>query len=80
MSSKLLAVRVDEALLAEIDRERKRRRPASRSQAVREGLTLWVERRRLEEAIEQHRVAYARAPATADEFGAILAAQRWPKS
>jgi len=76
--SKMLAVRLDEDLLAEIDRERKRV-PLSRAKVIKDALNLWMERRRTEEAVRRHRDGYAKYPVEPDEFGPLLRAQRWPK-
>jgi len=76
--SKLIAVRIDEALLNRVDRERKKR-GIPRARAVKEALALWVERRRIEDAVRRHREAYAALPVDDDEFGPVLGAQRWPK-
>ena len=75
---KLLAIRLDEELLAEVDRERQGR-ALSRTRVVAEALRLWIERRRTEEAVRRHGEGYARAPVEPDEFGPLLGAQRWPK-
>lgn len=74
----MITARVDDALLAAVDRER-RRDSLPRAAVVKEALTLWVERRRLEEAVRRHRVGYEKFPVTDAEFGSLLGAQRWPK-
>jgi hypothetical protein len=76
--SKMITARIDDRLLAEIDRER-RRRSLPRAAVVKEALALWVEQRRLEDAVRRHREGYERFPVSDAEFGPILKAQRWPK-
>jgi predicted transcriptional regulator len=76
--SKLVAVRLDERLLSRVDRER-RRRGVSRARAVHEALAAWVARERLADAVREEAEAYGKHPVTADEFGAILGAQRWAR-
>jgi metal-responsive CopG/Arc/MetJ family transcriptional regulator len=76
--SKMIAVRLEEDLLEEIDRERKRAR-LSRAAAIREALHLWIERRRYDEAVREEHEAYRRMPVRRDEFAPILRAQRWPR-
>ncbi|MEK6608708.1 MAG: ribbon-helix-helix protein, CopG family [Myxococcota bacterium] len=73
-----MTLRLDDELLGAVDRERKRFGLA-RSRVVREALALWLERRRLDEAVRRHRAGYAAKPVTADEFEPVLGAQRWPK-
>jgi metal-responsive CopG/Arc/MetJ family transcriptional regulator len=73
----MLSVRLDEALLRAVDRERRRARK-SRAEVAREAFALWIERRRVAEAVERHRAGYARIPVTVDEFGPLLGAQVWP--
>jgi metal-responsive CopG/Arc/MetJ family transcriptional regulator len=74
----MIAIRLDEQLLARVDRER-RRRGISRARAVHEALADWVARRRLAEAVREEAEAYARQPIGDDEFAPVLGAQRWPK-
>jgi metal-responsive CopG/Arc/MetJ family transcriptional regulator len=76
--SRMVAVRLDEALLRDVDKER-RREAMSRASVVKDALRLWVERRRLKEAVDGHRAAYVEAPPGEGEFEPILGAQRWPK-
>jgi len=76
--SRLIAIRLDEQLLVRVDRER-RRRKISRARAVHEALADWLARRRFAEAVREEAEAYERLPVTADEFGPVLGAQRWPK-
>jgi len=76
--SKMVAIRVDESLLAGVDRER-RAESLSRARVIHEALELWIERRRLAEAIRREQEAYERMPVRDDEFGPVLGAQRWPK-
>ena len=65
--SQMVAVRIDEQLLACVDGERKRRR-ISRARIIHEALQHWLERRLLEEAIEREHEAYARRPVRKSEF------------
>ena len=76
--SHMVAVRLDERLLARVDDER-RRRGISRARAVQEALHFWLERGLLEEAIRHEHEAYARRPVRRSEFGPIIGAQVWPK-
>jgi hypothetical protein len=76
--SKMIAVRLDEALIAQVDRERAPRR-IPRARAIEEALRLWVERQRLNEAIRREHESYARKPVRASEFSPVLGAQTWPE-
>ena len=76
--SRMIAVRLDEQLLARVDRER-RKRKISRARAVHEALADWVARRRLADAVREEAEAYGRQPVTDDEFAPVLGAQQWPK-
>jgi len=76
--SKMVAVRLDERLLAAVDRERRRTR-ATRAKVIHDALALWVERKRTEEAIARDQAGYARHPVRDEEFGPVLGAQVWPK-
>lgn len=76
--SQMVAVRLDEQLLARVDGERTRR-GISRARAVQEALHFWLERGLLEEAIRREHEAYARRPVRRSEFGPIIGAQAWPK-
>lgn len=76
--SKLIAVRLQEELLARVDRERKRAR-LTRAGAINEALDLWVDKRRYEAAVRRDQEGYERRPIKADEFGPVLGAQTWPK-
>ncbi len=71
-------VRIEDGLLARVDRER-RRRGVTRARAVHEALASWVARERLAEAVREEAEAYAKHPVAADEFGGVLGAQRWTK-
>ncbi len=76
--STMTAVRLDDDLLAAIDREG-RRAGKTRAAIVREALILWIERRQAEEAARRDQEGYERHPISADEFGPVLGAQAWPK-
>ncbi len=76
--SQMIAVRLDEGLVAQVDRERAPRR-ISRARVIEEALKLWVERQRLEEAIRREHEAYARRPVRKGEFSPVLGAQVWPE-
>ena len=76
--SQLVAVRLDEPLLADVDRERHRRR-MTRAAAVKEALRFWVERRRHEAAVRRDQEGYQRHPVGDDEFSALIGAQTWPR-
>ena len=73
-----MAVRLDDRLLARVDRER-RRRGVTRARAIHEALADWVARERLAEAVREEAEAYERHPVAPDEFGPVLGARRWPK-
>jgi metal-responsive CopG/Arc/MetJ family transcriptional regulator len=73
----MIAVRLDEDLVARVDRERARL-AISRARAIHEALAAWLERLRLEQAIRREHEGYERLPVSAGEFGAVLGAQRWP--
>ena len=74
----MIAVRLEDRLLSEFDRER-RRTKLTRARAIRDALSLWVERQRLEADMRRDRDGYAKHPVSDDEFGSVLGAQRWPK-
>ena len=76
--SKLIAVRLQDKLLSQIDKERKRT-GHSRAGAIHEALALWIARRHYDRAVSRDQEGYDRHPVTEDEFEAILGAQRWPK-
>ena len=76
--SKLTAVRLDEKLLARVDKERKKSR-ISRSRAIHEALALWVMKRREDAAIARDQEGYLRYPVSEDEFASVLGAQSWPE-
>jgi predicted transcriptional regulator len=74
----MITVRLDDDLLAAVDRERTRD-GLPRARVIKEALALWVERRRVLDAVARHRDGYARKPVKDDEFGPVLGAQRWPR-
>lgn len=74
----MIAVRLDDDMIREVDRER-RRRHLTRASAIRDALALWVERQRLEAAMRRDQQGYDEHPVTDDEFGPVLGAQRWPR-
>ena len=76
--SRMITARIDDALLAKVDRERKRR-SLPRAAVVKEALSLWVERRRTEDAVRRHRAGYEKFPVGENEFAPVLRGQRWPK-
>lgn len=76
--SQMVAVRLDEQLLARVDGARKRR-GISRARAVQEALHFWLERGQLEDAIRREHAGYARRPVRRNEFGPIIDARAWPK-
>lgn len=76
--SRMITVRLQEDLLAQVDQERKRTR-LSRTAAINEALDLWIDRRRHEEAVRRDHEGYDRHPVREDEFQPVLGAQRWPK-
>src|SRR5260221_2618579 len=59
--SAMITVRLDESLVAEIDRERKRG-AMSRARVIKDALALWVERRKIEAAVRRDRLGYERLP------------------
>jgi predicted transcriptional regulator len=76
--SKMIAVRLDDELLARVDRERKRLR-ASRARVVHEALAGWVEQRRIDALVRREHAAYVARPVRGTEFSPVLRAQRWPR-
>jgi Arc/MetJ-type ribon-helix-helix transcriptional regulator len=76
--SKMVSLRLSDGLVEEVDRERQRD-GLSRSQVVHDALELWMNKRRLEEAIQREHQGYERHPVAPGEFGPVLGAQMWPK-
>jgi hypothetical protein len=76
--SKLIAVRIDEKLLAQVDKERKKSR-LPRARAMTEALSIWLAARRRAEAVRRDQAGYEAHPVDADEFGPVLQAQVWPR-
>ena len=76
--SRMITLRLSEALVERVDRERKRD-GLSRAQVIKAALELWMRQRRLQEAIRREHDGYERHPVTPDEFGPVLGAQVWPK-
>ena len=76
--SKMVSLRLDEALVEQVDRERQRH-GMSRAQVVQSALELWIRNRQLEEAIRREHHGYDEHPVTPGEFGPVLGAQVWPK-
>jgi metal-responsive CopG/Arc/MetJ family transcriptional regulator len=76
--SKMIAIRLDEALLDALERQRKRA-GLTRARAIREAVRSWIEHNEYEESIRREHEAYDRMPVTEDEFGPLLGKQRlWP--
>jgi hypothetical protein len=71
-------VRLQEELVARIDRERKRAR-LTRAAAINEALDLWVGKRRYDQAVRRDKEGYENQPVRADELEPILGAQVWPR-
>lgn len=76
--SKMTSVRLEDGLLRDVDRERKRA-GLSRARVVHDALVLWLERRRVERAIRADQQGYERRAVDEDEFSSVLGAQVWPK-
>lgn len=76
--SKLIAVRLPEAVLSRVDQER-RRAGLSRAAAINAALELWIRTRHYEDAVRRDHQGYERHPVRADEFEPVLGAQKWPK-
>jgi hypothetical protein len=76
--SKLIAIRLKDDILENIDRER-RRGGLTRATVMNEALGLWIEQRRYREALRRDQDGYSRRPVKADEFRSVLGAQIWPK-
>ena len=76
--SSMVTVRLDDELLAAVDQERKAD-GLPRARVIKEALALWIERRRIKEAVLRHRDGYRRHPVRDEEFRPLLQAQRWPK-
>lgn len=76
--SRMIAVRLQEDLLSQIDRERKLA-GLTRAAAVNEALALWVEKKQYDEAVRRDHAGYRRHPVEEKEFELVLGAQAWPK-
>jgi Arc/MetJ-type ribon-helix-helix transcriptional regulator len=76
--SKMIALRLKDEMLKDIDRER-RRGGLTRAAVMNQALTLWIDQRRYREALRRDQDGYARRPVTAGEFQAVLGAQIWPE-
>jgi Arc/MetJ-type ribon-helix-helix transcriptional regulator len=76
--SKLVAVRLPEETLHNVDRERKKNH-LTRSAVIKLALDAWVQRQRYEADMKRDRDAYDRHPVNAEEFRSLIAAQVWPK-
>ena len=74
----MVAFRLDEALVRDVDRER-RRGGLSRAEVVRGALALWLRKQERDREIEREHAGYARHPVRAEEFSTVLGAQKWPK-
>lgn len=76
--SKMIAIRIDDAVLANVDRER-RRSQLSRAATIKEALALWLQKRRHDEAVKRDQEGYRRKPVKKGEFSSVLGVQTWPK-
>ncbi len=76
--SRLIAVRVPDAMLSRVDRER-RRAGLTRAAAINAALELWIHTRQYEEAVRRDHEGYERHPVSKEEFEPVLGAQKWPK-
>lgn len=76
--STMTTVRLEDELLAAIDRER-RRSGMTRASVIREAVVRWLEEQRAREAAGRDHEGYARHPVAKDEFDYVLGAQTWPK-
>ena len=76
--SKLIAVRLPDAVLSRVDQER-RRAGLSRAAAIHAALDLWIRTRRSDDAVRRDQEGYDRQPVRPDEFEPVLGAPRWPK-
>lgn len=76
--STMTTIRLEDDLLAAIDRER-RRVGMTRASVIRQALLRWIEQRRAQEAAARDRAGYERHPVGKDEFAVVLGAQTWPK-
>jgi metal-responsive CopG/Arc/MetJ family transcriptional regulator len=72
--SRMIALRLDEALVKQVDREC-RRGGLSRTEVVRRALELWIRSQSLEREIEREHAGYAKHPVAAEEFSSVLGAQ-----
>lgn len=76
--SKLIAVRIDDRVLRDVDRAR-RRSKTPRAKIIHEALEEWLARQREKELVRRDQEGYARMPVGVDEFEPLLSAQAWPK-
>lgn len=76
--SKMIALMLDEDVLRHVDRER-RRFGLSRARVVQEALEMWIERRRLEEAISLDESGYKPCAVRSGKTPAVLGSQLWLK-
>jgi hypothetical protein len=72
--SHVIAVRLQERTLSQLDRERKRA-GLSRAGAVNEALQGWIAKRQYEHAVRRDQEGYERLPVAEGEFETVLGAQ-----
>lgn len=77
--SKVIAVRLEDDVLEDIDRARDRS-GLTRAAVLKEALVLWLEERAYRGALHCDKDGYSRQPVRADEFRPVLRAQIWPKA
>jgi metal-responsive CopG/Arc/MetJ family transcriptional regulator len=75
---KPIQILMDEAMIAAIDREAKRRK-MDRSKLLRAAVADYLANQRRREREEQDRRGYAAAPQRTEEYEPWLAAQVWPE-
>ena len=75
---KPIQILMDEAMIAAIDREAKRRK-MDRSKLLRAAVVHYLANQRRREREEQDRRGYAAAPQRTEEYEPWLAAQVWPE-
>ena len=74
----MTAVRLDDDLIAEVDRERNAA-GLSRAKVIQEALSLWLERRKVEAAVRRDQKGYRLKPVSNEEFARVVGAQVWPQ-
>lgn len=69
---------MEESLIKELDKGIKEADLAGRSEAVREAIREWLERRELHKKIQKEIEGYRKKPVQSDEFDLLMNAQETP--